>query len=232
MKVQIFISHPDVNNSVTQQFFKSTLALADAEVEVTVLDEEMMQNQQFNIKQHQEKILAADHVIFQFPLYWYSAPYSLKKWQDDVFTNQFVNELTHLNHLKQKSLSLVINTGQPQKDFQPGQKSQFSLNEILRPYQVFANELGFTYLTPFIVYQFAYLNEQQLYQLLVGYLIHVELIKPSFVDKGQFLLNKIRQNINLNDNIQLQAVVDTIDEQLTDYKDLRDALDEVKDNEE
>ncbi|MGX4763968.1 NAD(P)H-dependent oxidoreductase [Holzapfeliella sp. JNUCC 72] len=232
MKVHIFVSHPDVNNSVTQQFFKSTLALADAEVEVTVLDEQIMQNQQFNRKQHQENILAADHVIFQFPLYWYSAPYSLKKWQDDIFTNRFINELTKLNQLKRKSLSLVINTGQPQKDFQPGQKSQFSLNEILRPYQVFANELGFNYLTPFIVYQFAYLNEQQHYQLLVDYLIHVELIKPSFVDKGQFLLNKIRQNSNLNDNIQLQAVVDTIDEQLTDYKDLRDALDEVKDNEE
>ncbi|KRN04783.1 NAD(P)H-dependent oxidoreductase [Holzapfeliella floricola] len=232
MKVQIFVSHPDVNNSVTQQFFKSTLALAEADVEITVLDEELHSSQQFNVADHQEKILAADHVILQFPLYWYLAPYSLKKWQDDVFTNRFINELKKVNQLKSKSLSLVINTGQPQKDFQPGKKSQFSLNEILRPYQVFANELGFDYLTPFIVYQFAYLNEQEQYHLLVDYLIHVELINPSFVDKGQYLLNKVKQTIELDAKIQLQAVVDTLEEQLTDYKDLREALDEVKDNEE
>lgn len=37
----------------------------------------------------QEKLLWADTIIFQFPLWWYTMPAILKGWVDRVFTYRF-----------------------------------------------------------------------------------------------------------------------------------------------
>lgn len=42
-----------------------------------------------DIRAEQEKLLWADTVIFQFPLWWYSMPAILKGWVDRVFTAHF-----------------------------------------------------------------------------------------------------------------------------------------------
>ncbi|WP_415951701.1 NAD(P)H-dependent oxidoreductase [Streptomyces sp. KLOTTS4A1] len=42
-----------------------------------------------DVRAEQEKLLWADHVIFQFPLWWYSMPAILKGWVDRVFTYRF-----------------------------------------------------------------------------------------------------------------------------------------------
>ncbi|MDA1359718.1 NAD(P)H-dependent oxidoreductase [Glycomyces luteolus] len=42
-----------------------------------------------DIKAEQAKLLDADCVIFQFPLWWYTVPAILKGWFDRVFTNGF-----------------------------------------------------------------------------------------------------------------------------------------------
>lgn len=39
----------------------------------------------YQIETEREKIFAADLVIFQFPVYWFSVPSSAKKYFDDVF---------------------------------------------------------------------------------------------------------------------------------------------------
>jgi NAD(P)H dehydrogenase (quinone) len=43
-----------------------------------------------DIQEEQEKLLWADFVIFQFPLWWYSVPAILKGWFDRVFASGFV----------------------------------------------------------------------------------------------------------------------------------------------
>ncbi|MQM28552.1 NAD(P)H-dependent oxidoreductase [Glycomyces albidus] len=42
-----------------------------------------------DVKAEQAKLLAADLVILQFPLWWYTVPAILKGWIDRVFTNGF-----------------------------------------------------------------------------------------------------------------------------------------------
>ncbi|MFJ1900915.1 MULTISPECIES: NAD(P)H-dependent oxidoreductase [unclassified Streptomyces] len=42
-----------------------------------------------DVRAEQEKLLWADTVIFQFPLWWYSMPAILKGWVDRVFTYHF-----------------------------------------------------------------------------------------------------------------------------------------------
>ncbi|WP_027709218.1 NAD(P)H-dependent oxidoreductase [Zooshikella ganghwensis] len=39
----------------------------------------------YDIKEEQEKILWADIIIFQFPVYWFNVPSTLKKYFDNVY---------------------------------------------------------------------------------------------------------------------------------------------------
>ncbi|WP_304455327.1 NAD(P)H-dependent oxidoreductase [Nocardiopsis sp. YSL2] len=42
-----------------------------------------------DVRAEQEKLLWADTVLFQFPLWWYTVPAILKGWVDRVFTHRF-----------------------------------------------------------------------------------------------------------------------------------------------
>lgn len=42
-----------------------------------------------DVRAEQEKLLWADTVVFQFPLWWYTMPAILKGWVDRVFTHRF-----------------------------------------------------------------------------------------------------------------------------------------------
>ena len=47
-----------------------------------------------DVAAEQAKLLAADAVIFQFPLWWFGLPAMLKGWFDRVFSNGFAYGLT------------------------------------------------------------------------------------------------------------------------------------------
>ncbi len=42
-----------------------------------------------DVKNEQSMLKAHHRIVIQFPLYWYSVPPLLKKWQDDVLTPGF-----------------------------------------------------------------------------------------------------------------------------------------------
>lgn len=53
-----------------------------------------------DVRAEQEKLLWADTVIFQFPLWWYSMPAVLKGWVDRVFTFHFAYGVGEHNDTK------------------------------------------------------------------------------------------------------------------------------------
>ncbi|WP_188206990.1 NAD(P)H-dependent oxidoreductase [Alkalibacillus aidingensis] len=76
-----------------------------------------------DIKDEQDKLLWADFVIFQFPLWWYSVPAILKGWFDRVFAAGFVHgsEIGRYEHggLKGRKAMLSVTTGIRQEAFTP-----------------------------------------------------------------------------------------------------------------
>ncbi len=76
-----------------------------------------------DIKVEQEKLLWADFVIFQFPLWWYSVPAILKGWFDRVFASGFVYGSGigryDTGGLKGRKAMLSTTTGSPQQGFTP-----------------------------------------------------------------------------------------------------------------
>eukprot|EP00164_Ancoracysta_twista_P008017 GFYU01011498.1.p2 GENE.GFYU01011498.1~~GFYU01011498.1.p2 ORF type:complete len:101 (+),score=45.29 GFYU01011498.1:276-578(+) len=44
-------------------------------------------NDGYDIAEEVGKLVAADFVFYQSPVYWFSVPAAAKKWMDDVFTS-------------------------------------------------------------------------------------------------------------------------------------------------
>ncbi|BCG57390.1 NAD(P)H-dependent oxidoreductase [Paenibacillus sp. URB8-2] len=76
-----------------------------------------------DIKEEQEKLLWADFVIFQFPLWWYSVPAILKGWFDRVFASGFVygQGIGRYDQggLKGRKAMVSTTTGSPRQAYTP-----------------------------------------------------------------------------------------------------------------
>ena len=192
-KTLIIMSHPDVTQSSSQQFL---LAAVKGEEQIQVRHLESILAAQGS--KHFDKTLEraflqeADRIILQFPLYWYQCPSVMKQWMDEVLT---------LN-LSQKSkmieFGIVVTVGAKSDRYTAGGSVGFGIEELLRPYQALANQLGWEYQTPFVIYQFQYLPETQKQQLLVDYLYYLEHGSHSFSEKEQWMLEKLEQYSNIH----------------------------------
>ena len=76
-----------------------------------------------------------------------SAPSLLKKWQDEVFTF-----LSKTPAVAGKSLTVVTTTGSEYEAYRSGGRNRFTMDELLRPYQVSAIHSGMSWQTPIVVY--------------------------------------------------------------------------------
>jgi NAD(P)H dehydrogenase (quinone) len=75
-----------------------------------------------DIKEEQQKLLWADFVIFQFPIWWYSVPAILKGWFDRVFASGFVysgEKRYDAGGLRGRKAMLSVTTGSPKYAYSP-----------------------------------------------------------------------------------------------------------------
>lgn len=225
METLVVVAHPQIDSSTTQQFFKSaTESLNNIDYHVLGKD--------FNIDSEQQLLLKNDRIIFQFPMYWYSAPGLLKTWLDDVLTSGFVER--NQNVFSNKELGLVVTTGSAEKDFQAGGRENFSISEILKPFEALANKTNMKYLTPLVVYQFLYLKPDEQQQLLVDYQQYLS--NPHFQHlNGQinWFIEQLQQKITQDDtnDTELETLMNFLKEQQDTLEDLQWNLDLAKKDE-
>ena len=184
-KTLIIMSHPDVTQSSSQQFL---LAAVKGEEQIQVRHLESILAAQGS--KHFDKTLEraflqeADRIILQFPLYWYQCPSVMKQWMDEVLT-------LNLSQKAKKEFGIVVTVGAKSDRYTAGGSVGFGIEELLRPYQALANQLGWEYQTPFVIYQFQYLPEIQKQQLLVDYLYYLENGSHHFSEKEKWMLERM-----------------------------------------
>jgi glutathione-regulated potassium-efflux system ancillary protein KefG len=147
-QVLILFAHPALHRS---RINKSMLN------QVTGLDNITVQNlyesyPDFYIDVHWEQalLLNADLVVFQHPLYWYSAPPLLKLWQDVVLEKGFAYGGGG-DALRGKDFMLAISSGGQDAAYQPGGYHSFYFHDFLRPFEALANFCGMQYHKPFVI---------------------------------------------------------------------------------
>lgn len=98
-----------------------------------------------------EQALAAAHdvIVFQHPLYWYSAPGLLKEWQDRVLSWGWAYGPGG-DALAGKIFFSAISTGGPREAYQAGGHNNFGIGELLRPFQQMAAFVRMRFAAPFV----------------------------------------------------------------------------------
>jgi NAD(P)H dehydrogenase (quinone) len=102
-----------------------------------------------------EKIIWADHIIFQFPLWWFSVPAILKGWFDRILVKGFsydTGKTFSEAFLKGKTSSLIVTTQSPESAYQLNGVHQTTIETFLHPIQQTLKFVGIKPILPFIFY--------------------------------------------------------------------------------
>lgn len=196
MKTLVIVAHPKIDDSTTQQFLKQGVEQVDAKWH------HLDSLKTFDKNKERQLLLRADRIIFQFPLYWYSAPASLKRWEDEVLSSNFVYGDGQYN-LADKEFGLVVTTGMPDHSFKTGEAENFSLDEILTPYRALAMRAHMKILPLFAINQFYYMEETAQMQLLMDYERYLTQPYPDSLKKrsqwyfAQFNNYKFKNNVDV-----------------------------------
>ncbi|MGF2384789.1 NAD(P)H-dependent oxidoreductase [Lentilactobacillus otakiensis] len=232
MKTLILISHPKFEDSGTQQFLKTSFYSLD-DVKYQVIDELYADTGKIDIDKEQAALKSFDRIVFQFPMYWYSSPASLKQFMDDVFTRNYI---VANRSLKTKELGIVVTLGDAEADFQAGGPEAFTISELLRPFQAFAHKAGMQYLKPFVVDQFGYMDPTQKQRLLIDYLQYLSAKMPlSLANREQWLVGRLQATKEgKSDELQqaIDLVINSIEDQQNNVESLKEDVKMIRDQEE
>lgn len=229
MKTLVLVSHPEYDNSMTEAFLKQ--CQSDIEnVDWVVLDN-IQTDFTFDKEQEQQRLARYDRILFQFPMYWYSAPALMKKYEDDVFTKNFI-AYEQEGTLKGKEMGIITTLGDPIKDYQVGGREGFSISELLKPYQAIAQRGQMKFLKPFVISQFAYMTDAQKQKLLIDYRSYLtndnfdsfSSLQKWYIDQ----LTDLKESLDENKQARMDILIDYLQSNYDQLDELKWEIDLIK----
>ncbi len=115
MKKLVIVTHPNIENSVVNKKWINELK-KDNETYTIHEIYKAYPSLNFDVAKEQALIENYDEVIFQFPLHWFSTPYALKKYIDDVFTYGW-SFGEGGDKIKGKKIGLAVSTGGAEENY-------------------------------------------------------------------------------------------------------------------
>ena len=109
--ILIISGHTDLSTSVANKTILNTLSERLPEAKIVKLDE-LYPDFHIDVKAEQERLLWADIIVLQFPVFWYSAPSILERWMEETFQHGFSHG-SKGDKLKGKKIVLSFTTGAP-----------------------------------------------------------------------------------------------------------------------
>lgn len=174
MHTLIVVAHQNLAGSNTQSFLKETAALVP---DATWLELGEQPLTVAEITAAQAQVRAADRIVLQFPLYWYSAPAKMWAWLEQVWVRGVVYD-DDGGLLTAKTLGLVVNFGHPLRDYRLGGREGLTVDALLAPFAALARKTGLQMLPPLLIAEFARMTEQEHADLLVHYQQYLSLPRP------------------------------------------------------
>lgn len=157
MKTLVILAHPRFESSRVN---RALAEAAEGEQGVTVRRlYELYPDGVIDVEAEQTAVEAADRIVLQFPMYWYSSPSLLKQWQDDVLTHGWAYG-SKGKALVGKELLIAVSPGAEEY----GREGAFTytVTELLRPFQATANRCNLTYVEPFATIGSMRISDEQL----------------------------------------------------------------------
>ena len=134
MKNTLVISgHTDLSASVANKTILETIAQRLPQAEIVRLDS-LYPDFKINAQAEQQRLLKADVIVLQFPVFWYSAPSLLERWMEETFRHGFSHGSTG-DKLKGKKLVLSFTTGAPAEMYSHEGPMGYTIDEFLPCYK-------------------------------------------------------------------------------------------------
>ncbi|MBE6476809.1 MAG: NAD(P)H-dependent oxidoreductase [Propionibacteriaceae bacterium] len=152
MKTTVLVFHPRLNagSRVNARLAQAARAVEapDASVEVRDLYA-LYPDFRIDVEAEKAVLTAADRIVWQFPMYWYSTPALLKQWEDDVLEHGWAYGSTG-TALHGKELGIAVSPGAPAERYDHSGAFHYTVTDLLRPLQATSNLIGTRFLQPFI----------------------------------------------------------------------------------
>ena len=136
-KVLVISGHTDFNNSVANKTILERLEKQLPEAEYVYLDK-LYSDFQIDVETEQKRLLNADIIVLQFPVFWYAMPSLLSRWIEEVFQHGFSHGTTG-NKLKDKKLVASFTTGAPEFMYSYEGAQKYPIEDFLPPVKAMCN---------------------------------------------------------------------------------------------
>lgn len=170
MKTLVIVAHPNIGESRINKKLMEEIA-AQPDVTVHELYREYPK-EQIDVEKEQRLLLENERIVLQFPLYWYSTPSLLKKWQDMVLGYGWAYGPGG-NKLHGKELLIAASTGGPEHSYVAGGYNHYSMSELLKPLQATSNLIGTKFLIPYVFHKAMMASDEELEAGAKDYVSHV-----------------------------------------------------------
>ena len=145
MKTLLIAGHPDLSQSVVNAMILDEIARALPDVQIRRLCRTAPDGV-FDIPAEQAALAEADLIVWQVPFHWYSLPWLMKKWLDEVFVHGFAHGTGA--KLPGKKLLVSFTTGAPEAAYTGGPGSVADIRELVSAFPAIAKVCGLDYLAP------------------------------------------------------------------------------------
>lgn len=150
MKALVILAHPNIDDSRVNKRWRQELAQYPNEIAIHELYKEYP-DWNIDVEREQRLLEAHDHIILQFPLYWYSYPPLLKKWLDDVFTHGWAYG-SKGNKLNGKKFGIAMSIGDKKENYSTAGSISFTVDEVITPFKASMIHVGAIALPYFAVF--------------------------------------------------------------------------------
>lgn len=152
-KILVISGHPNLDSSIgNAPILEKLESHFGDQIEVRRLDR-LYPDYQIDVKAEQDALVAADIIVWQFPIFWYNVPALMKKWMDDVLAHGFAYG-SKGKALHGKKLILSFTAGADETEYR--EELQHDLPAFMPAFQETADFSGMLWQEP--VYSYAVLN--------------------------------------------------------------------------
>jgi glutathione-regulated potassium-efflux system ancillary protein KefF len=143
----VIVAHPHLQRSRVNRVLKHAADSAGCAVrDLYALYPDYL----IDIGAEQRALAAAQLVVWQHPIHWYSTPPLMKLWIDEVL--QFGWAYGRGAALRGKDLWLVASTGGPEDSYHPESYNRYFFDAFLPPFEQTAALLGMRFVPPLLLH--------------------------------------------------------------------------------
>ena len=136
-KILVLVAHPNLEASLANKTIVENFRALHPDAKINELYK-LYPNFKIDVKKEQEKLVEADTIILQFPMYWYNAPALLRQWFESVLEHGFAYG-SKGKALQGKKLIISLSCGAPLDTYKEGGFQNYTIEDLTKGFHQLAN---------------------------------------------------------------------------------------------